>query len=103
MSEPSNPPENRIPQTRRVSLLLTLELPMSFDTAGWPCYIHLNGLASSACWGLLDGFLDQVLENRDYVSVEDRAVKQWFISWELPEDAALEEKIEEMGSPPEAL
>jgi len=90
MIEASNPPGNRIPQRRYVSFLVTLELIPSFDIPDWPSHIHLDGPASAICWGLLEG----MLENKRYVSVDFRRVKQWHAAMELPEDSPLDGRFE---------
>ena len=42
MTEPSNPPANRIPQTQEVTLMLTLKIPTNLDTSIWPVHIVLE-------------------------------------------------------------
>jgi len=58
MIEPSNPLENRISQTRRVSVLLSLDLPPNCETNDWPTHILFDtGNYPGAIWGLLDGWV----------------------------------------------
>jgi len=58
MTEPSNPLENRISQTRRVSVLVSLDLPANCETNDWPAHIIFDtGNYPCAMWGLLDGWI----------------------------------------------
>jgi len=58
MNLPSNPLENRISQTRRVSVLVSLDLPPNCETNDWPAHILFNiGNYPGAMWGLLDGWI----------------------------------------------
>ena len=47
MTEPSNPPKNRIPQTQEVTLMLTLKIPARLDTSIWPGHIVLEDIQAT--------------------------------------------------------
>ena len=54
MTEASNPPKNRIPQTQEVTLMLTLKIPTNLDTSLWPVHIVLEGEEAAEAWRFLD-------------------------------------------------
>jgi len=58
MTDASNPLENRISQTRRVSVLVSLDLPPNCEANDWPAHIIFDtGNYPCAMWGLLDGWI----------------------------------------------